>query len=304
MFNHKISAMKPKLYFCEHADCRICTESTDQDFKYIGTKKGEKHVFEMADTYTIAFILSGEALVSCNEFVNVLFRKDEIILWPMNSNCAWESLTDTSAIVLSGNNELAPCDSKALKEHADLWLSTIPEFTGLHIKPRLKEFLYSVKKYIDDGITCPYMHSAKQRELSAVFRAYYSPKELMEFFLPTVRNTYEFETFVMNNYLKMKGVREFVDLSGMNLSTFNRKFKTYFKESPYQWLIKQRSKHIYYNLTSTDLSFANIAKEFHFTDASHFNRYCKSIFGESPSKIRENALAERESKRMSPNTTF
>lgn len=290
--------MKPKLYFNEHADCRVCTERTDRGFKYIETKKGEKHVFEVVDTYTLVFILSGEALVSCNEFVNILFREDEIVLWPMNANCTWESLTDTSAIVLTGDNELAPCDRTALKEHADLWLSTIPEFKGLQVRPRLKEFLYSVKNYLDDGVTCPYFHKAKQRELSTVFRAYYSPQEIMAFFLPTVRNTYEFETFVMNNYLRMKGLKEFVDSSGMNLAAFNRKFKALFKESPYQWLIKQKSKHVFYDLTSTDKSYASIAREYHFTDASHFNRYCKSMFGASPSKVRENALAEKEQKLM------
>lgn len=288
--------MKPKLYFCEHRDCQVCTKHTDRGFKYIETKKGEKYIFEMVDTYTVAFILSGEALVSCNEFANVVFRKNEIVLLPMNSSCVWESLTDTAAITVNSDNDLADCDKMALKEHADFWLNAVPEFKGLHIKPRLKEFLHSVKNYLDDGITCPYMHSAKQRELSTIFRAYYSPQELFDFFIPTVRNSYEFETFIMNNYLKMKGVKEFVDSSGMNLITFNRKFKALFKESPYQWIIKQKSKHIYHDLNSTDKSFAAIAKEYHFTDASHFNRYCKSMFGDSPSKIRENSLAEKKKK--------
>lgn len=293
--------MKPKLYFNEHADCRVCTDYADRGFKYIETKKGEKHVFDMVDTYTLVFILSGEALVSCNEFINILFREDEIVLWPMNASCSWESLTDTSAIVLFGDNDLAPCDRAVLKEHADLWLSAIPEFKGMQIRPRLKEFLYSVKNYLEDGITCPYMHKAKQRELSTLFRAYYSPQEIMSFFLPTVRETYEFETFVMNNYLKMKGLKEFVDSSGMNLAKFNRKFKALFKESPYQWLIKQKSKHIFYDLSSTDKSYASIAREYHFSDASHFNRYCKSMFGDSPTKIRENAILEKEQKLI--NTT-
>lgn len=128
--------MRPTLYFSEHRDCRICTETTDKGFKYIETAKGDKHVFEMVDTHTIVFILAGEALISCNEFSDVIFREGQIVLWPMNSNCAWESLTNTAAIVLIGDNDLAPCDKKALKEHADLWINTIAEFKGLPIKPR------------------------------------------------------------------------------------------------------------------------------------------------------------------------
>ena len=282
--------MGHKLYYSEHPDCSVCTEVTNRGFEYIETQKGETHVFEMVDAYTLVFILSGEALVSCNEFVRVLFSKGEILLWPMNSNCEWESLSDTMAIVLTENNELPPCDSKALREYAEMWLNTVSEFKGLEIRPRMMEFLLSVKSYLDDGITCPYMHKAKLKELSTVFRAYYSPQELIEFFLPTVRQTHEFEQFVMNNYLRMKGVKEFVDLSGMKLSTFNRKFKNHFNESPYQWLIKQKSKHIYYALSSTNKSIVSISREFHFTDASHFNRYCKSMFGASPSKIREGVI--------------
>ena len=284
--------MKPELYFCKHKDCQVCTETTDKGFKYIETVKGEKHVFDLVNTYTVVFILSGEALISCNECTNVLFQEGQIALWPMNSSCAWQSLTNTAAIVLFSDNDLAPCDRKALRKHADLWLNTIPEFKGLPIKPRLKEFLYSVKNYLDDGITCPYMHKAKQHELSTILRAYYTPEELMRFFLPAARTTHEFEQFVMDNYLKMKGVKEFVDLSGMNLHTFNRKFKAHFNESPYQWLIKQKSKHIYHDLISTDKNLAEIAKEFHFADASHFNRFCKSLLGASPSQIRHGGSAK------------
>ena len=92
----------------------------------------------------------------------------------------------------------------------------------------------------------------------------------------------------MENYLKMKGVKEFVDLSGLNVNTFNRKFKAHFGMSPYQWMIKQKSKHILHSLKTSDKSIADIMREFEFSDASHFNRYCKNVFGETPSDIRKN----------------
>lgn len=286
--------METKLYFCEHADCRVCTETVEKGFEYIETQKGEKYVFEMTDSYTIAFILKGSALVSCNEYIDVPFKEGEIIIWPTKSQCSWESLSDTAAIVMQGSGEMLPCDRIALKGYADYWLNAIPQFKGLAIKPRLMEFLISVKNYLNDGITCPHIHKSKQYELATIFRAYYSPDELMSFFLPIIKNTHEFEHFIMDNYLHMKGVKEFVDLSGMNLSTFNRKFKAHFKESPYQWIIKQKSKHIYHELSTTDNSLASIARNFHFSDASHFNRYCKSKFGASPSEIRKIA-AKRKS---------
>lgn len=247
----------------------------------------------MEDNYTLIFILSGEVLVSCNEFVNVRFQTGEIMLCPMNSSCIWETIDDVKSIVLKGKPELPPCDEKSLRERADLWLNAVSTFQPLPIRSRLTDFLETIRVYLDDGIMCPYLHKSKMLELSMIFRAYYSPEELVSFFFPAVRYTHEFELFVMNNYLKMKGVKEFVDLSGMNLSTFNRKFKTHFNQSPYQWLIKQKSKHIYHELSATNKSLATIARDFHFADASHFNRYCKAMFGASPSKIRENILNKK-----------
>lgn len=282
--------MKPKLYLCEHKDCRTCIKTTDRGFKYVEEKKGYKCVFELADLYVFVFILSGEALISCNEFSNIIFREGEILLCPMNSRCSWESLTDTTTIVLVGDNDYAACDKDILNIDADMWFNTIPEFKGLPIKPRLMDFLHSVKNYLDDGVRCPYIHKYKQHELSVLFRAYYSPEEIIRFFLPAIQKGHEFKRFVMENYLKMKGVKEFVDLSGMNLHTFNRKFKAHFRESPYQWLIQQRSKHIYQDLVSSDISLSAIAKKFHFVDASHFNRFCKTVLGDSPTKIRKQAF--------------
>ena len=286
--------MKQELFFDRHADCKICTESTNRGFLYMESCKGEKKTFEITDTFTLVFILKGKALVSCNEFTNVYFKAGEAFLLPVKSSCMWEALTDTECIVLNGSNDVSPCDKQALANHADRWLNVIPDFKALPIKPRMEEFLYSVKNYLNDGITCLQMHRVKEREMSMLLRAYYSPQELFEFFIITVRNTYEFEWFIMNNYLKMKGVKEFVDLSGMNVSTFNRKFKTHFKQSPYQWLIKQKSKHIYHALTATDKSLASISKEFYFSDASHFNRYCKTMFGTSPSELRRQASLDNQ----------
>ena len=282
--------MKPELFFCKHSSCKSCTEIAPRIFRYVETKKDEKRIFTMEDNYTLIFILSGEVRASCNEFVNVRFQTGEIMLCPMNSSCIWETIDDVKSIILKGKPELPPCDEKSLRERADLWLNAVSTFQPLPIRSRLTHFLETVRMYLDDGITCPYLHKSKMLELSMIFRAYYSPEELISFFFPAVRYTHEFELFVMNNYLKMKGVKEFVDLSGMNLSTFNRKFKTHFNQSPYQWLIKQKSKHMYHELSTTNKSLATIARDFHFADASHFNRYCKAMFGASPSKIRENIL--------------
>lgn len=284
--------MKSELNYCKCEDCRKCLKTTDRKFSYFEVTKGEKFYFEVVDAYALVFIIDGKVEVSCNEYTDRLLQSEEIALWRTNTNYSWETIVDTMAIVFTGNNTHTLCDKRFLSERADNWLNSVSDYKNLLVKPRLKEFLYSIKNYLDDGITCPSLHECKEWELALILRAYYSPEELMNFFLPIVCHAHEFESFVMKNYLKMKGVKEFVDLSGMNLSAFNRKFKLHFGESPYQWLIKQRAKHIYHELTTTNKNFSVIAKEFYFTDSSHFNHYCKSMFGNPPSKIREQLLVE------------
>ena len=279
--------MKPELYYCKHRDCKSCLETARPAFENLETKKGEVYTFESVEVYTLVFLISGKVLVSCNEFIDVPLHSGEISLWPMNSKCSWKTLSDTSCIVFRGGDDHVPCDRKSLERPTHSWHDAVPAFRTLIIKARLMEFLESVKQYLDDGVVCPYMYIAKQKELSMIFRAYYPSEELVPFFFPTVRRTHAFESFIMNNYLKVKGVQEFVDLSGMNLSTFNRKFKSHFKQSPYQWLIQQKSKHIYHDLSATNKTFAAIAREYDFSDASHFNRYCKAMFGASPSTVRK-----------------
>lgn len=276
-----------KTCFSDHPQCANCKETPSEAFRYIESRAGEKFQFESSSHYMIVFILTGEAKISCNEFKDVLFKAGEMCLFPSDADCSWETVRDASGITFTSDRSHNPCDRASLNQYSEHWFNVEPALYGLSIRPRLMDFLTSVKHYLQDGITCHHLDMIKRYELSLLLRAYYSLEELSEFFMDTVKNTHEFEDLIMQNYLKMKGVKEFVNLSGLNVSTFNRKFKKHFGMSPYQWMIKQKSKHIKEALGSNDKSIASIMREFDFADASHFNRYCKAMFGASPSELRE-----------------
>lgn len=278
--------MGTKVYYNKKKQCKDCKELDNPAFRYIESSAGERIVFKNSRTYTMVFILSGEALITCNEFVNVPFKAGEFTMFPISSSCVWENVTDTTGIVLETKRSLNICDRKSVKYYADQFLNVEPTFKGMPMKPRMLEFLASMKNYLADGVKCPHMHHAKEAELASIFKAYYSTEELADFFLPTVIDTQEFKYFIMQNYLQMKGVAEFVDLSGLTVSTFNRKFKAHFGTTPYQWMTQQKSKHILHELTCSDKKIADIMREFQFQNASHFTYYCRSVLGATPTELR------------------
>lgn len=278
--------MGNKLYHEENSQCINCKEPKIELFKYIESKAGENIIFENYDVPLLVFILSGQALVSCNEFHDVLFQSHQMCFLPIAADCTWKIIEDSSAIVLRTTPQGDICMRESGVDHLDYVSDLEPEFTGLPIKPPLIGFLNSILAYLNDGGTCPVFHYIKENELAILIRAYYSVSDLARFFMPEIKNRDGFQLFVMKNYRTVKGVQEFVHLSGMSLSAFNRKFKTLFGMSPYQWMINQKSKHVLHAILARDQSIANIMREFNFSDASHFNRYCKTMFGASPSELR------------------
>lgn len=283
--------------FYNKPECEICTRSIKEKFSYVESKKGELFEYQSMEGCTLIFILSGKVQLSCNEFMNVPFHAEEMCLLPISAQCVWKALEDTTVMILSGKLELNCCDQLSFEVNAGKWLNVTKQFDRLPIKSPLSRFLDTVKVYLHTSLKCPMIYQLKQNELSLLLKLCYSQEELVNFFLPLMKHNLEFEQFIMRNYLNIKGVKEFVNLSGMHASTFNRKFKTHFGMSPYQWMIKQKAKHILHELNTRNKTIAEIMRKFEFSDASHFNRYCKTMFGSSPSEIRSNrkvTSAERD----------
>ena len=110
---------------------------------------------------------------------------------------------------------------------------------------------------------------------------------MINFFSPILNKTVNFKDFVIANYQKVKTVEDLSVLFGCSLRSFNRKFKEHFDDSPYNWILKQRAKHIKAQLLTPDIEFSEIIKEFKFSSASHFSTYCKKQFGITPREIRK-----------------
>lgn len=100
----------------------------------------------------------------------------------------------------------------------------------------------------------------------------------------------------MAHYLTVRTAKELAAICMYSESHFGALFLEEFGESPYQWMQKQKSKHIVGRLSDQNIPIKDIVDEFKFSCPSHFNKYCIKQFGETPVQVRQKLMAENQLK--------
>ncbi|MDR1980491.1 MAG: AraC family transcriptional regulator [Tannerellaceae bacterium] len=279
------------LYVNEHLRCKNYVSDFHIGFHYNEVKEGEIiHPGEKYFNYII-FLLEGEAAISCNEFRNQICRSGEMIFIAQDSDVCAKASTDVRYVLLSFDNQFTLCDQLAL-ESLQAFDNQPPAFNKLDIRSSLLSVLDSIIFYLDHKIQCRHLHEIKQKEVFLVFRAFYTKEEMASFLSPMLTRNMDFRAFILQHYQEVKTIEELAVMCKMSVRSFNRKFNSYFHDSPYNWILKQKSRHIKTYLADGKTSFGKIIKEFGFSSPAHFTTYCKKQFGQSPSKLRKQLLLE------------
>jgi AraC-like DNA-binding protein len=237
------------------------------------------------------FLLEGEIMISCNEFRNHLCKEGEMVFIAQDSDSASETLTDVKYVLLSFDNQFTLCDQLAVESLQSNNKKPLV-FNKLDIRPPLRLVLDSVLFYLEHKIQCRHLHAIKQKELFLIFRAFYTKEEMARFLAPMLNKDIDFKAFVLQHYQEVKTVEELANMCKISVRSFNRKFNEYFGDSPYSWMLKQKSRHIKTRLADGKTTFGSIIKEYGFSSPAHFTTYCKKQFGESPSRLRKQLLSE------------
>ncbi|MDH6305736.1 AraC-like DNA-binding protein [Parabacteroides sp. PF5-5] len=279
------------LYVQEHLACKNYVSDYHIGFSYREIKKGE--VLRLEDKYFnyLLFLLEGEVMFSCNEFRNHLCQGGEMILVAQDSEAQGEAVSDLKYLLLSFDNQFTLCDQLAL-EALQSYEKKPPVFNKMEIRSPLQTVLDSMMFYIENKIQCKHLHAIKQKEVFLVFRAFYTKEELARFLSPMLNKNMDFKAFVLQHYQEVKTVEELANMCNMSVRSFNRKFNDYFDCSPYNWMLKQKSRHIKTRLADKKTPFGTIIKEYGFSSPAHFTTYCKKQFGQSPSKLRKQLIEE------------
>jgi AraC-like DNA-binding protein len=96
----------------------------------------------------------------------------------------------------------------------------------------------------------------------------------------------KFEDIIQKNIHKNLSVNEFAILCNMSPSSFKRKFRDIYTESPIKYLMKIKLEKASKLLKNKNKQISNIAYDLGFHSITSFNRSFKSYYGKTPSKYR------------------
>ena len=256
-------------------------------YKYLEIEAGNVFSAGSKDYNHLLFLLEGDVNVNFNEFSGQTMREGEFVLFPISADVLCRAVSDCRVMFFSF--EMLPdsfntaCRSYVL-EHAPAIRTT---FTTLPFISPLDDFFSLLLVFLRDGLDKPVMHQIKGEELFILLRSFYDMKDLYPLFRPVVGTSPNFRARVMRSYRAVSSAREFARLLGLENKTFYRQFKAEFDESPYQWLLNQKARHIHFSLSESRQTLDDIRKEHGFKFSAHFTRFCKEQFRCTPLQLRK-----------------
>jgi AraC-like DNA-binding protein len=214
-----------------------------------------------------------------------------MVFIPQDAEFTLRAMSDLNYIAFSFDNQFTLCDQLALETLRKEYDGP-PVLDKLEIREAMQNVLDSIKYYLSYKIQCKHLHAIKQKEVFLIMRAFYTKEEIAHFLSPMLNKNMDFKAFILQHYMEVKTVEELAIMCQMSVRSFNRKFNDYFGDSPYSWMLKQKSRHIRTRLADSKTPFSAIIKEYGFSSPAHFTTYCKKQFGQSPSQLRKQLRSE------------
>ncbi len=272
--------------------CNKFENNDNQRIDYMFKIKGSP-VSLFNETNRIIFVIKGFISVSFGTHVKEHIRTGQFYFVP--AKCQYYSIAheNTEIIGFPIKMDLNFCNyfSFEMLLNKDVVQKKSSKLKVLKINPILQEYIKILSLYLNDGLKCPHMFEIKRKELLLLLKTYYSKKDLSDFFNPILNADTQFAIKVYNNYENVKTSEELAGIMNYSLSGFKKRFKRVFGIPIYEWLKMRKIRSIYHEICCTQKTFSEIAFEYGFSSASHFNDFCKVNLENTPGKIRNKALS-------------
>jgi len=240
----------------------------------------------VADQFMLVMLLEGRAKVMYDEFSYTEVEGGRMFLIPKVSKYKVVFKSSSTVFLFLFDALKSEMDRDYFEKLALTSESITPIFETLPMRRSVMVFLNQLGQYFIDGTYSSTVGYIKERELFFIIRSYYTANEVSGAFYALICKNMSFRAFVLSHYAKAKCISDLAVWSNTSLSTFKRKFHENFGESIYQWMLKQKSNHILQTLKEENVTIADVVEMYEFSSASHFNRFCKKQFGETPAALR------------------
>lgn len=239
----------------------------------------------------LLFILSGGISITKQNSISIeTVHENEIALLPHESDYVITANIKCKILSLGFLEVTSFCDKLSFKSILEMSKGYEYKFHSLKMNSLFNTFALSIVHYMSDNISCVYLEKAKLAELFVLCRHYFTPVELFGFFYPLLTGKIYFRSEVMAYLPIAKNAKDLARLMGYSVDTFYKVFSSHFNESPYQWMLQQRSTFIKERLMEEDVPVKVIVDEFGFSSQSHFNTFCKRYLGGTPKQIRRGKI--------------
>lgn len=286
--------MKSKLmYVPEHIGCRFYGDSLPNVFKMVSLKKGAVRTYSARDDSFILFVLSGKLYFTYSYGEGELCTAQMKFI-PALDRCRVRAMEDSICVQCETIADLSFCSQFSI-EHLKNFTpgeGDIGRYWCLPIKRPLFDLLLLFKNVYQEGLRCLHYQKLKRDEVLLYLRGYYSKEELALFFYEYLGSGHSFKSYVLSNVDRYATLDELIKNANMSRSTFVRRFKEVFGESPSKWMLHRKLDNILREIKFTNHSFLEISEKFRFSSSAYFATFCKKNFGKTPFRLRNEALSE------------
>jgi AraC-like DNA-binding protein len=256
-------------------------------------ERGEVYCSRQKDYNQLFFILDGSFILNSNEGLGKFVNKDECFFLPILADVSLEALSSSHFMIFFFKEFHNPCERAYIRELYPLCTREEHCFQTIEMTYPLPRFFQDMITYFDRLSYYDEYHYLKCEELLYILRTVCAREKMAALFHPIVGKSLIFRNFVLTNYLKAKNVYALADMSGIKRKTFDRQFSEEFGETSYRWILKQKSKHIRYEISETDDRMQDIMRRYGFAIPPHFTRFCREYFQYTPLEYRRRLRMEK-----------
>ncbi len=159
----------------------------------------------------------------------------------------------------------------------------------IKVDPLLQNFKESIDYLLDQpSLADDTLIILKLREFIQLLLRQIDTISILNFFASLFNPVqYDLKTAVENNLYANLSIEELASLCNMSSSTFKRKFKSIYQNSPRAYILQQKIKKACHLLSFSSSSITQIAFDCGFESISGFNRNFKKLQNLSPSEFRK-----------------